>query len=57
MKKRSQGRKGGQNSNDAKKKENTQYDFGVQVVCHVINVMRSSQKKLGKILLEYEIQL
>jgi hypothetical protein len=38
------------------KKQNTQYDFGVQVVCHVISAMRSSQKKLCKILLEYEIQ-
>jgi len=58
MKKRSQGRKGGQNSNDAKNKnKNTQYDFGVQVVCHVASVMRSSQIFLCKFLLEYEIQL
>ncbi len=58
MKKRSQGRKGGAKFKWCKKrKENTQYDFGVQVVCHVMNVMRSSQFFLCKILLEYEIQL
>jgi len=36
--------------------KNTQYDFGVQMVCHIISVMKSSQKTLHKILLEYEIQ-